>query len=341
MAIGLSGALMRGSQTASGRLDEPFSASPVHVAIGYRARPAHDAVAALNLELAAGESRLTAESGSGYLRAVLRALDISADSQLLVFSKTGVQRNLTTPSNPRALLFNDAVVVGYIRGAPFLEVVTQDPQQGAIFYTLDQNAQSPVQFRRQYGCLSCHHSLNTLDVPGMLVRSQFTASDGTSLRQLGQYMVDHRTPFEQRWGGYYVTSAHASVPHMGNTMVADRTSSVPPTPTPGATLTTRSLAERLDTSAYAAPSSDIVALMVFDHQMRMMNLLTRLGWEARVALSEHRLDFSHPDQRRAAEEFVDYLLFVDEAPLVEGIKDRSAFADMFEGRGPKDRKHRS
>jgi hypothetical protein len=296
-------------------------------------------VAALNLKLAAGESRLTFEDGTGYLRAVLSALNISADSQLLVFSKTGVQASRTGPSNPRALLFNDAAVVGYIRGAPFLEVAAQDPQQGTMFYTLIQNAEASPRFQRQDRCLTCHHSLNTLDVPGMLVRSQFTAPDGASLRQLGQFLVDHRTPFEQRWGGYYVTSEHSSVPHMGNVVVTDPATPVPPARS--ATLTVRSLADRVNTSDYPAASSDIAALMVFDHQMRMMNLLTRVGWEVRVSLAEHRLDFSQPVQRRTVEAFVDYMLFVHEAPFADRVEDRSSFAITFSNEGPRDRKSRS
>jgi len=339
VAIGLSGVLIRGSQVAPAQLDEPFSGTPDHAAIEYRLRPARDPVATLNGKIANGEIRLTSDSGSGYARAALAALGISADSQLLVFSKTGVQGGLTGPSNPRALLFNDTVVVGYIRAAPLLEVAAQDPQQGMVFYTLDQSAQAPVRFQRQDRCLTCHHSFNTLDVPGVLVRSQFTAADGTSLRQLGQFLVDHRTPFEERWGGYYVTSAHPSVPHMGNLMLTDRTAPVPPKR--DATLTVASLAEKVDTSTYAAASSDIVALMVFDHQMRMMNLLTRIGWEVRVALFEHRLDFSQAAQRRAIEEVVDYLLFVEEAPFAARVEDRSPFAVRFSSEGPRDRKGRS
>ena len=38
-----------------------------------------------------------------------------------------------------------------------------------------------------------------------------------------------------------------------------------------------------ETRGYLSPQSDIVALLVFDHQMRAINLLTRLNWEARVA----------------------------------------------------------
>ena len=34
---------------------------------------------------------------------------------------------------------------------------------------------------------------------------------------------------------------------------------------------------------YRTATSDVGALLVFSHQTQMMNLLTRIGWEARVA----------------------------------------------------------
>jgi hypothetical protein len=208
-----------------------------------------------------------------------------------------------------------------------------------MFYTLNQEVQPRPQFSRQNGCLTCHVSLNTLDVPGLLVRSQFTAPDGTSLRQLGQYLVDHRTPFAQRWGGYYVTSAHESMRHMGNAMVTDQAR--PESSISDATVSTRALPGMLDTTSYPASSSDIVALTVFDHQMRMMNLLTRIGWEVRVATAEHRLDLAHGAQRVAIDEFVDYMLFIDEAPFADRIQGASGFGARFSAEVPRDRKRRS
>ena len=142
---------------------------------------------------------------------MLQALSIPVDSQLLVFSKTGLQGALTSPSNPRALFFNDRVVLGYVRGAPLLELIAHDARQGAIFYTLDQAAQDAPVFKRRNSCLTCHLSRNSMDVPGMLVRSQFTSPSGASLRQLGQFLIDHRSPFDQRWGGYYSSSDRRAI----------------------------------------------------------------------------------------------------------------------------------
>jgi hypothetical protein len=103
-----------------------------------------------------------------------------------------------------------------------------------------------------------------------------------------------------------------------------------------------SLAGRFDTDAYLAPYSDIVALMVFEHQMHMMNLLTRIGWQARYLLRNGRVDNLQADGLSAsAEELVDYMLFVDEAPLPDKIEGTSGFAEKFSSQGPTDSRGRS
>src|SRR5206468_3197960 len=116
----------------------------------------------LNAALKDGRQSLHPDSRTGYLLPVLDALGISVDSQLIVFSKTGVQRAYTSPHTPRALYFDDSVVVGYVPGAPFIELASHDRELGVVFYTLDQAGGAPV-FVRRTSCLSCHTSETTLD----------------------------------------------------------------------------------------------------------------------------------------------------------------------------------
>ena len=47
-----------------------------------------------------------------------------------------------------------------------------------------------------------------------------------------------------------------------------------------------SLDGQFDTAGYLTPHSDVVALMVLEHQTNMTNLITRLGWETRLATRE-------------------------------------------------------
>src|SRR6185436_6692228 len=63
-----------------------------HPAIRYASTPTTDRVAALAREIASGARPLTRDARTGYLQPVLDALGVAPESQLLVFSKTGVQR---------------------------------------------------------------------------------------------------------------------------------------------------------------------------------------------------------------------------------------------------------
>jgi hypothetical protein len=89
-------------------------------------------------------------------------------------------------------------------------------------------------------------------------------------------------------------------------------------------------------SGYMTPYSDIVALLTIEHQAHMMNLITRIDWEARIGAAE----IGHPIEQTAAE-FVDYMLFVDEAPMPGPITGPSGFAKVFAAAGPRDHKGRS
>ena len=334
-------AIIVGATAASmGQLTErPLTGALAHPAIGYYTRPTHDLVAELNRRVEDGSLRITFDEGTGYLRPVLDALHVPAESQMLVMSKTGVQGLYTGPENPRAIFFNDAVTVGYIRGAPLLELAVHDPQQGVLFYTIDQKLQQHPLFERRQACLTCHQVYSTLHVPGMLLRSVFMAPDGLPLSQFGSYDADDRTPFRRRWGGWYVTGTHGSMRHIGNAIVTDKEKRE--TVVSDSTLHRLSLEAVFDARGYVSAQSDIAALMVFGHQGHMMNLITRVGWEARIASYDHRVEPAGGPVRDAVNELVDYLLFVDEEPLTAAIKGTTGFAETFAAQGPADSRGRS
>ena len=323
-------------------LDGGFDGSPEHPAIQYFG-PAHDPVAELNRKLQDGSVELKYDPNTGYLRSVLDALHVPVESQVVAMSRTSVQRAIISPGNPRTLYFNDSVVVGFVRGG-FMELAAQDPSQGAVFYTLGRNGLRPKSFslldkpnfQREDGCLQCHISFNTMGIPGMLVRSVYPTSDGTALYEAGTFVTDHRSPMPERFGGWFVTGDSGPSRHLGNVFFTDPDKAT----APARAELLKSLEFRLDRRLYLSPYSDVVALMVFDHQMRMMNLLTRAGWEARFGEFE-KLSDAKSRIEKVAEEVVDYLLFVDEAPLDGRIKGTSGFAEKFTAQGPRDRKGRS
>ena len=311
----------------------PDVIEPGHPAIGY-AGPSSDRVAQLNRRLQSGQARLEFDERSGYLRSLIAALDIPIESQVALFSGTSLQGRLVNAKNPRTIFFNDSTAIGWMAGG-FIEIAALDPRQGAIFYILPQTPSPTPQLARDTRCLQCHYAAATLGVPGFLVRSIPSTRDGMILPWLGNYTTDHRSPLSERWGGWYVTGRGGGR-HLGNAPIADRT--LQDLRVEDANLNVTTLVDRFDTRTYLSPHSDIAALLVFDHQMRMMNLLTRLGWEARVLEHERRL--TETSLGDMVNELVDYMLFVDEAPL-DPVRGSSPFATKFSASGRKDNKGRS
>lgn len=326
--------------TAAGQARRPAYPGTLdqHPAIDYRGAALADAVTVLQRNLESGAATLAFDGRQGYLRALLARLEVPVESQVLLFSKTGIQHPFTDPEHPRALYFNDRVIVGYIPGAPVIEMASHDARQGVIFHTLKQEG-GPPQLARPDRCLTCHLSANSLEVPGILVRSMFTDTTGRTRPQLGSTLVDHRTPLEQRWGGWYVTGTHGSARHLGNSMVSDALG--PEAAVNETTLNQTALNPRVEVSAYPLATSDIAALMVFDHQGYAMNLLTRLGWEARIAEADARPDLSSGDVGELVRETAEYLLFENEVPLAAPVRGVSGFAPAFAATGPRDRQGRS
>jgi hypothetical protein len=176
-------------------------------------------------------------------------------------------------------------------------------------------------------------SSSTLDVPGMLNRSVFTRADGSVLGPLGQLNVDHTTRLLDRWGGMYVTGDYHLFPynvavHMGN-VTTSVSESHGPTSSNEAFIAW--VNGQPQTRGYPSADSDITAFMAFDHQMRAINLLTRLNWEARV----------NGAWRSIANDLADYLLFTGEVPPPAKVSPRAGFPEAFAANVPRDRRGRS
>jgi len=325
----------------------PLDSEPIQYSKG----AVSDPVSKLQQRLDAGTLKLTYEDEFGYLRSVLKELDVPLTSQVLVFSKTSFQAPRIGPRSPRAIYFNDKVTVGFVRTAEVLEFAVQDPRQGTIFYTLDQERVSRPHFDRRDVCLQCHQSGATLGIPGLVVRSVTPDRTGMPVANAGGFITDHRSPLKERWGGWYVSGNTGSQEHMGNSILQNPAEDNP-LPVAG-TRNVTDLSRFFDTGAYLSPHSDIVALMTLEHQTQMQNLITRVGWETRIAMYENdaiNRSLGEPagiresTQRRinaAAEELVDYMFFCGEAKLSEPIKGTTTFAEEFRKRGPRDSKGRS
>jgi hypothetical protein len=319
---------------ALGDIGGLFEAGLQHQAIQYYTRPVTDPVHELDRKIQNGEAHLKFDGNGGYLRSLLELLNVPVESQLLVFSKTSLLARLISPEHPRSVFFSDSVTITWIPGEPFVELAAEDPQQGIMFYALDNRpAEKPAISRHNGDCLNCHNSLATLGVPGVTVRSVLASVSGTPMSYLGDTFPDHRTPFAQRWGGWYVTGKDVPPGHRGNSTVTLEGHAK--------FANLESLSGRLDSDAYLTQYSDVVALMVFEHQIHAMNLLTRVGWDVRVALHDGPPVHTQAVLENVTNELVDYLLFVDEWPLTSRIEGNSGFTKKFSSEGPRDSQGRS
>jgi hypothetical protein len=316
-------------------LEDTFYIPLDHPAIQY-SEAVHDPVSKVN-----GRSLQFASNGLGYLPSLLKALNINADSQVLVFSKSSIQVEHISPRTPRAIYFNDEVSVGYVQNGDVLELTALDPQRGVILYSLDNTKSDDPELTRRTDCLRCHQGAPTLGIPGILVSSIHPRSESMRDMHGSSFLTDGRVPLSSRWGGWYVTGKHGSQTHLGNN-IALVSPTQPGGPAGPESQNVTTLDDYFNTARYLVPTSDIVALMTLEHQTRMTNLLVRIGWDARIAQHASKLDEAGRKQLdEEIEQLVTYMLFTDEAPLKEPVIGVSTFTKTFPERGPRDQKGRS
>jgi hypothetical protein len=245
------------------------------------------------------------------LASILRTLKINVDSQLLVFSKTSVQASSISPRKPRAIYFNDEVAVAAVPGTDEIELAAIDRELGTVFYTIRDG-----KIARGDDCLHCHQGPATAGVPGTFVGSVYPGPTGLPDRTRA-IITDHRTPFADRWGGWYVNAKSGQQ--------VDRANSVADDPSEPHTLRTEgnqnltSLARFFNPAGYLSPVSDIVALMTFEHQTQAANLMTRVAWESRMG----------QPVESDVDALANYLMFEGEAPLKQPIVGVSSFTQTF------------
>tara|TARA_R110002111_G_scaffold247140_2_gene310064 strand:+ start:71854 stop:73140 length:1287 start_codon:yes stop_codon:yes gene_type:complete len=300
----------------------PFGLPPVEYGTGALSEP----VAAMNQSLGDRSLSLKYDPEWGYLRDVLQSLKIPETSQLMVYSKTALNPRLIKPSNPRVIYFNDDVYVGWVPGARAMEFASVDPLRGTIFYELDQKPSEQPRFVRSEGCLACHAGDSSLRVPGLLVRSFLTDQHGRPIS--GYSQISHDKPLEKRWGGWYVTGTHGEMNHLGNLFGQEAIDESKTNPAYRANL--KQIDEIVDTSKYLSPHSDIVAHLIFDHQIHGHNLITRVSMEQQLHLKSDVED-----------RLLRYLLFLDEAKLAGPLQGTTDFQSWFEKQGKRDAQGRS
>lgn len=321
--------------------------------INYSKSEPRNRVSQLADDLASGKRALKHEPHFGYLRSLLTELAVPESSQMLVFSKTSLQRHRISPRTPRALYFSDDVYVGFCQFGDVLEISAVDPVLGAVFYTINQEEEArPRVMRQGDNCLICHGSSQTKSIPGHLVRSVYSDAAGLPILSSGTHRIDHSSPLKHRWGGWYVTGTHGPQTHLGNLVVRGRQE--PEQIDNAAGLNITDLSPRIDVKSYLTPHSDIVALMVLEHQADGHNYITQAVFQTRMALhyeqalrrelgqpTDEHFDSTKSRIRSVCEPLVEYLLFCEEAELTHRLEGTSTFAAEFSRRGPSDKQGRS
>ena len=289
-----------------------------------------------------GEFKPALSNAKACVASVLAELKLSPASQTLVFSKTSLQNSAIDPQSPRSVFFNEECYVGWAQGG-VLEIIGMDPETGPRFYslTLPGAGGGRPELRTTELCLSCHQGPRTGGVPGMLVRSVYTGESGQPMLNEGSLVTGHDSPLRDRWGGWYVTGKHGTERHRGNSFAQRRGPRISFDYEAGANVTT--LERYFPTERYLAPGSDIVALMVLEHQCAMHNKLTDAARSTREALARQR-----EAQQRAkepvtdvpqgsalaviheqAEAVVRHLLFCGEYALKDAVIGDPAYQEAF------------
>lgn len=280
---------------------------------------------------------------SGFLEDFLETFDIPPESQVLVYSKTSFQASKIRPENPRAIYFNKDIYVGWVPGGDFLEVSASSPLTGNNFYSIAGSGSKPELIRETHRCLRCHGGSFTRDIPAPLVRSVFPDADGQPIFKAGTTVVDHRTPFEERHGGWFTSGGFSG--SRGNLIFRETKT--------GADAGVRFDAENIRDNGYPGEGSDLVALLVLEHQSELHRLLAQMSLQTRTALfrqrkfdellgrTERLSDSTKRQIKSVGDKVLQYMFFVEEAPLPEIDKASSPYARYFDGNGPKDSRGRS
>jgi hypothetical protein len=321
--------------------------------IHYSDPPLHNEIARLQKRLEDGSLKLTPTPEHGYLEAMLEALHINPDSQSLVFSKTSLQVEAISAATPRAVYFNDDTYVAWVQKTGILEIVTMDADRGPVFYTLPAAGSQPNIRREALRCLSCHDTFAESGggVPHFLFESTYEVQGSKLIPDAVARETSDATPIAQRWGGWYITGNDGGAVHLGNIQPPGGTTPVSFDKLRRGSLP--SLSSLFDTTAYLRPTSDIVALLVLEHQVTVHNDIVRINYKSRMVFDReqagdpatmHWAQLTPTVQTRLdamLRLLVDGLLMGNAAPLPNRLQGGNAYSGWFQEQGPKDANGRS
>lgn len=349
-------ALLALSLVAPSSWAQPFTDE--YELIDYTAQASENALSQLAAQMEQGKVTLPYDEDKGYFEALLAELEIDPSSQVLVFSGTSLQSHYISPQTPRAIYFNDDVYLAWVQGSNIVEMAATDNERGLIFYLFHNERDETEKFERtNQSCLVCHDSAGTMGggIPELMVLSGIYSDSGRPLAQAaGGHNTTDSTPLIERWGGWYVTGQHEGQAHLGNVRL------------PGKEALERvdefrhgsidSLEDRawFNTDPYLTSTSDIVALLVLEHQMTVQNDLSYLRFKIPAVLERIGADnvedmtewAALPEKvqralQRMHDSLLQRMLFVDAAIYEAPVSGNEDYQAWFESQGPEDSQGRS
>jgi hypothetical protein len=331
-------------------LSAPVTYDRAYPEIAYSAKAEGNDVAAFLDKLSKGTIKLEYKEPRGYLDSLLEALNISATSQVLVFSRTSLQAQHISSKTPRAIYFGDDIYVAWVQGSDHMEAMAIDKRRGPVFFTIRNVPGKPLLFEREsLRCMACHDSAGMREggIPRVLLLSSAVEGFVNPPQRNQPAEVTHSMALEDRWGGWFVTGSLGSQLHVGNMPLAFGA----PDPLVRGIHNRSNLAglkDHINAAPYLTDKSDIVALLTLEHQVTVHNLIARAGYEAsrfREVQAMPRWQDLPAQQQGAMRKYLDPLVtamtFQDERKLLGRIRGGAGFEEHFTAIGPKDAKGRS
>jgi hypothetical protein len=132
LVVGLIGPL---TPCAPAQQVEPFEEPPIN----YSATQTNDRATAINAAFQSRATEIRSMPAKKRLKWLLDEMGVPVESQIFVFSKTSLQRDLINPEAPRVLYFSDEAYIGWSPTGAF-EVAVFDAKLGATFYIFEPHA---------------------------------------------------------------------------------------------------------------------------------------------------------------------------------------------------------
>ncbi|MDF2375132.1 MAG: hypothetical protein P1U81_02750 [Verrucomicrobiales bacterium] len=219
------------------------------------------------------------------------------------------------------MYFNEDTHLAWMPGGK-VEIISFDPDTGGRFF-IEEPPEEPgekVRFVHSGRCFGCHGGSATNFLPGPLARSHFTSETGRRLGSVsGHIRLGHKVPFQDRWGGYSVTGAPKTLKHLGN-VFASRNEKREVLLDTVRDRSKDSLSDYFEPEKFPRGDSNVVPLLLLDHQIEGHNLIMEARYRQRhLDYQTEKKGKPESSAQRSADSLFErltrYLLFKEEASL--------------------------